>query len=43
VKELAEAYDSWAKRSGAKTHAKCQSTEPSTQSQLFDLETVIGK
>ncbi len=37
AKRLAKAYDAWAERTGAKTHAKSQSTKPSTQSQLFDL------
>ena len=37
VKRLAAKYDAWADRVGAKTHAKCKKTAPSTQSQLFDL------
>ena len=37
VKQLAEAYDRWAQRTGAKTHAKSMASKPSTQSQLFDL------
>ena len=37
VKALANAYDTWAKRAGAKTHAQCLQTKPSTQPQLFTL------
>lgn len=37
VKRLSQSYDAWAKRTGAKTHAKCVQTKPSSQSQLFDL------
>jgi len=37
VSRLAADYDAWARRVGAKTHAKCQKTGPSKQSQLFDL------
>ena len=37
AKKLAAAYDAWAKRVGAKTHAKCIATKPSGQSQLFNL------
>ena len=37
VAELSRRYDEWALRVGAKTHAQCVATKPSTQSQLFDL------
>lgn len=37
VRSLASAYDRWANRTGAKTHAQCLKTKPSTQSQLFQL------
>lgn len=37
VDELAVIYDTWAKRVGAKSHAKSVKAKPSTQSQLFDL------
>lgn len=37
VKKLAAMYDAWAKRTGAKTHEKCQATRPNSQSQLFRL------
>ncbi|MEL6108322.1 MAG: sulfatase-like hydrolase/transferase, partial [Planctomycetota bacterium] len=34
---LANEYDRWAKRVGAKPHLKCLKTKPSSQSQLFEL------
>jgi arylsulfatase len=37
VARLAAAYDRWADRTGAKTHAKAKASKPSSQSQLFDL------
>ena len=37
VERLAAAYDQWAVRTGAKTHAKSKASKPSSQSQLFDL------
>ncbi len=40
VAELSRIYDAWAKRTNAKTHAKCLSTKPSTQSQLFNLDEI---
>ena len=40
VKQLAKKYDEWAVRTGAKSHAKCRKSKPSTQSQLFDLEAI---
>jgi arylsulfatase len=41
VQQLAQKYDSWAIRTGAKTHAKCLKAKPSTQSQLFDLDAIL--
>ena len=41
VMRLAEMYDRWAKRAGAKNHAKSLAMKPSTQSQLFDLKDVV--
>ncbi len=38
VKRLASLYQSWAGRTGAKTHAAAQAMKPSKQSQLFDLK-----
>jgi len=43
VKELAEKYDAWAKRTGANTHAKAKSKNPSRQSQLFNLDAILKK
>jgi arylsulfatase len=40
VTQLAKKYDEWAARTGAKSHAKCRKSKPSTQSQLFDLEAI---
>ena len=37
VTEMSATYDEWATRVGAKTHARCLATKPSTQSQLFEL------
>jgi arylsulfatase len=37
AEELAAAYDAWARRVGAKTHAQAMNTKPSNQSQLFQL------
>jgi len=37
VRELAARYDAWARRVGARTHAKAKATRPSGQSQLFKL------
>ena len=37
AKTLAAAYDTWAKRVGAKTHAQGMKTKPSNQAQLFEL------
>ncbi|QDT07880.1 Arylsulfatase [Rubripirellula lacrimiformis] len=34
---MAQAYDQWAQRTGAKTHAKSMKTKPSSQSQLINL------
>lgn len=34
---MAKQYDRWAKRAGAKNHAKSRAAAPSSQSQLFDL------
>lgn len=39
---LAQEYDGWAKRTGAKTHAKCAKMKPSSQSQLFDLQKILA-
>jgi arylsulfatase A-like enzyme len=41
ARELAEQYDAWAERAGAKTHEQSRNTNPSTQSQLFDLQSVV--
>ncbi|TWU65551.1 arylsulfatase [Crateriforma conspicua] len=41
AKRLAESYDQWAKRVGAKTHAKCLNSSPSSQSQLFNLDKLL--
>ena len=38
VQRLAKIYDTWARRVGAKSHAKCVQTAASQQSQLFDLD-----
>lgn len=38
---LAKLYGSWARRVGAKSHAKSQSSKPSEQSQLFDLKAIV--
>ena len=43
VKELAELYDAWAKRTGARTHVVAKSQKPSTQSQLFDLKKLLSQ
>ena len=37
VESMAQQYDAWARRTGARLHAKCASLKASTQSQLFDL------
>lgn len=37
VAEMAERYDAWATRVGARTHEESVARGPSTQSQLFDL------
>jgi arylsulfatase len=37
VEALAQVYDQWADRAGARSHAKCVATKPSTQEQLFEL------
>lgn len=42
VAELAGKYDQWAKRTGAKNHAKCVASKPSKQSQLFNLPKILG-
>ncbi len=41
AKALAEAYNKWARRTGGKTHEKCRAAQPSNQSQLFDLQTLV--
>lgn len=38
VVEMAKQYDEWAYRVGAKNHARCLQTKPSSQSQLFSLD-----
>ena len=43
VDSLSAAYDDWAARAGAKSHAKCQSTQPSSQAQLFDLDDITDQ
>ena len=42
VARLSKRYDQWAKRTGAKTHARSMKSKPSTQSQLFDLEEILA-
>ena len=37
VERLANQYDAWAKRAGAKTNQKSKQAKPSSQSQLFNL------
>ncbi|MEM9585870.1 MAG: arylsulfatase [Planctomycetota bacterium] len=37
VRRLAEAYDRWARRAGARSHADAARMKPSQQSQLFDI------
>lgn len=39
VAKLAKQYDDWARRTGARDHAKCVKLKPSRQSQLFELPT----
>ncbi|MEM7479091.1 MAG: arylsulfatase, partial [Planctomycetota bacterium] len=41
VQVMAEVYDAWAKRATAKTHEKCMANKPSSQSQLFDLQSIL--
>ena len=41
VKQLAETYESWAKRTGAKSHKASRKQKPSTQSQLFDFKSIL--
>lgn len=43
VSRLAQLYDTWADRTGARSHAKSQSLKPSGQSQLFDLDTILSR
>ena len=43
VQNLAALYDTWAKRTGAKTHKQAMASKPSTQSQLFDLPKLLGE
>ncbi|MEM8732886.1 MAG: sulfatase-like hydrolase/transferase, partial [Planctomycetota bacterium] len=43
VAQLAKQYNAWAKRTGAKDHAKCVANKPSKQSQLFDLPKILGE
>jgi arylsulfatase A-like enzyme len=43
VKQLAALYDDWAERTGARTHATAKALRPSKQSQLFDLDAILGK
>lgn len=42
VARLAEQYDDWAARTGAKPHAKCVKMKPPSQSQLFDLQKILA-
>ncbi len=41
VQQMAVQYDVWAKRTGARNHAKSEKLKPSTQSQLFDLDKIL--
>lgn len=41
ITRLAELYDAWAVRTGAKTHAQSKAMKPSDQSQLFDLQAIL--
>ena len=38
VADLAKRYDRWSQRVGAKSHARCKRTKPSSQAQLFPLD-----
>lgn len=38
VEALASDYDAWAKRAGAKTHARAMEQQPNSQRQLFELK-----
>ncbi len=41
VQQMASQYDDWAKRTGARSHAKSKKLKPSKQSQLFDLDEIL--
>jgi arylsulfatase len=41
VRRLGSRYDAWANRVGAKRHAQCIQSKTSSQSQLFDLKTLV--
>lgn len=43
LEELAESYNQWADRVGAKSHQQSMKMKPSSQSQLFDLEAILTK
>ncbi len=43
VAELERTYENWAKRVGAKSHKQGLRSNPSKQSQLFDLKTILPK
>ena len=43
VTQLANMYDAWAARVGARTHEKAAAMNPSKQSQLFDLEAILKR
>lgn len=42
VSGLANQYDSWAARTGARQHAECKKMKPSKQAQLFDLKEILS-
>ena len=42
VTQLSKAYDTWATRTGAKSHDASRQTKPSRQSQLFDFKSVLN-
>jgi arylsulfatase len=41
VQQLATAYNTWAARTGAKSHKASRKIQPSSQSQLFDFKAVL--
>jgi hypothetical protein len=43
VQQLSTLYNAWAERTGGRTHAQSQAMQPSDQSQLIDLEKILGE